>query len=349
MFIFRQRISFFTLIVFLAGCTVTTSTSVSDSITPPYSPLASAVNDLEHTSTYTAHPSSTLTPSATPDQIQIAEDQTVTQAAAMLQTKIAGFPRFCTQDYYYAAAVRFSPNGQWLEEMCYSEDDQDLVLTLASRETQALWKLHYHDYIPPLDFSPDGGMAVVHWSQDGKYAYFYSFLGGDGGECFVSGWDSGSGLFRIDLQTGSVTTLLPPSDTVWWYGFSFSPTDRRLVYATRGRDLKILDMVTGHLINVVPKDDFNEAGGYVWSPDGLRFVYSAVLSANQGERFAYSVRLVDAQSGSEQILLESPDACFAATSWTEDNILILQKNYGQTLVEFDLNSNEIIRESPTTP
>lgn len=344
MFTARRRIHLFMLIMFLVGCTTATSTSVSDSITPPYSQLAPVVNGLERTATYTAHPSSTLTPSATHNQTQIVEDQEATQVVAMR----AGFPQFCTLDDYYSATGRFSPNGLWLEEMCYSEEDQDLVLTLASRQTQALWKFRYHDYIPQLDFSPDGGMQVVRWSNDGKYAYFTSFLGGDGGECFYGNQlDTGSGLFRVDLETGQTVAILPLGDDYFWYSFSFSPTDRRLVYGARSWNLKVLDITTGQLIEVAHVSDFNHGGSYIWSSDGLKFVYSTVIS--DAENVNYSVRLVNAQSGSERILLESPDDCFAATSWREDNIVILQKGYGEAVVEFDLNSNKIIRESKPTP
>lgn len=345
MFTFRRCLPLSAFIVFLVSCTVATSTSVSDSITP-----ASTVDDLERTSTYTAHPSSTLTPSATPNQTQVAEGQIATQGVAMLRTKIADFPRFCTEDYYYVAAGRFSPNGLWLEELCYSEEDQDLVLTLASRETQALWKFRYQDYIPPMDFVPDGGMSVIHWSSDEKYAYFTSFLGGDGGECFFGNQlDTGSGLFRVDLETGNAVAILPVGGDYLWYSFSLSPTDRRLVYGARSLDLKVLDLQTGQLTNVAHMSDFSQGGQYIWSPDGLKFVYSTVLYEEQQARLNYSIRLVDAQSGTERILLESPDACFAVTSWTENNILTLEKNYGQTLAKFDLNTNKIISEATLTP
>jgi hypothetical protein len=65
-----------------------------------------------------------------------------------------------------------------------------------------------------------------------------------------------------------------------------------------------------------------------------------------------SLRLVNALSGSEQILLESADNCFAARLWSEDDILTIE-NYGtnnnRTLIELDLNSNKIIREVTATP
>ncbi len=147
------------------------------------------------------------------------------------------FPRICKDNYYQSG---YSHDGLWLVELCYSENDQDLIMTLSNRKTQVLWKLLYQDYLPKMDFVPDGGMSVVHWSNDGRYTYFTAFLGGDGGECFYGNQlETGTGLFRLDLQTGRTTAILPPNDSYYWYSFSVSPTDRRLVYGVHSLNLKI--------------------------------------------------------------------------------------------------------------
>jgi Tol biopolymer transport system component len=198
-----------------------------------------------------------------------------------------------------------------------------------------------------MEVMPDGGMSVVHWTKDGRSAYFYSFLGGDGGECFYSGGDRGSGLFRIDLQSGQTMPILSPNTNFWWYGFSVSPTDRRLVYGVQAKDLKILDITTGELISINSASNFDEGGGFLWSSDGLKLVYSALRQ--NGEVYNYSLRLVDTQSGSERILLESTQDCFEAVEWTKGNVLTIEKDYGKEVIEFDLNSNSIIRETTPTP
>jgi len=259
------------------------------------------------------------------------------------------YPRICDSAY---ALPKYSPNELWMEELCYSDADQDTILTISNKDTQVIWKLAYKDYIQAANAFPDGGLAVIHWTSDGRYAYFASYHSGDGGECFVGFLDSGSGLFRLDLQTGSTTTLLPLSDNYAWYGFSFSPTDRRLVYGARSRDLKVLDITTGQVNNLSSAKDFSQSGDYVWSSDGFNFLYSTVLYNEISEPISYSLRLVNAQTGGEQILLESPDRCFAARSWSDNNILTIEsydKDYNQTLVEYDLNLNKIISGATATP
>lgn len=273
------------------------------------------------------------------------DDEIATVSVA--QTRASNFPRICNNHY----PEQYSPSGLWLVELCASKDDHDLIMTLSNRETQILWKLLYHDYIPAQDFA-DGGMLVVHWSKDGRYAYFTSHLGGSVGECFYDGWDTGSGLFRLDLQKGQTKATLPLINNLVWYGFSISPTDRRLVYGIGSLDLKILDLSTGQSINVGHEKDFSQGGGYVWSSDGLGFVYSTVTYKSDYGRVGYSLRIVDARSGNEQILLESKEDCFDPVAWIGENILKVERydrNYDRTLIEFDLNSNNIISETTPTP
>jgi hypothetical protein len=145
------------------------------------------------------------------------------------------FPRIC--DGYYSPS-NFSPSGLWMAELCYSENDKDLILTLSNRETEVLWKLLYRDHIPQMDFIPDGGMSVAYWSDDGRYAYFYSYPNTSGGGCFVPNSFGGWGLFRLELKTGNVVSILPIGDNEFtWYGFSFSPTYKHLVYGVNAKKL----------------------------------------------------------------------------------------------------------------
>lgn len=345
---FHRLLFVFLLFVVLVGCgTITTNNTTP--IATQFSEPVSAVESLESSSTFTARPFFAPSPSVIPNQTQIPFDQAIYDATqSVVQTKVAQFPRVCKENY---SRPNFSSNDLWMEELCYSESDHDLVLTVSNRQTQVLWKLLYHDYIPDQDFA-DGGMLVVHWSKDGRYVYFTSHLGGSVGECFYDGWDTGSGLFRLDLQNGQTKSTLPLSDNLVWYGFSISPTDRRLVYGIRSLDLKILDLSTGQLINVSHEKDFSQGGGYVWSSAGLGFVYSTVTYKPDYGREGYSLRIVDARSGNEQILLESTEDCFDPVSWMEENILTVErydKNYDRTLIEFDLNSNKIISEAIVTP
>jgi hypothetical protein len=282
-----------------------------------------------------------------------APEQTIQSAdptQSVFQTAIAQFPHRCPDDipYYSDRTESFSPDGLWLGELCLNFKDQYFGLIFTNKKTGVIWKLPYDDYIPNVE-SADGGMRVAHWSNDSRYAYFHTSLGGSIGECFYEGYDTGVGLFRLDLQTGQTTQILPLNDNSVSYGFSFSPIDKWLVYGIETVDLVIFDITTGESINVAHKEEFSQGGGYVWSPDGLRFVFSSLkYRPDKIERESYTLRLVDAQTGVERILLESKTNCYLARKWQENNILLIEhydENYNRALMEYDLNSDTIINAS----
>ena len=260
---------------------------------------------------------------------------------SIMQTETAQSPSVCKDIYSYP---RYSPDGLWLEKLCYSELDHSLIMTLSNSESQVLWKLLYQDYIPHIDFVPDdGGIAVVHWSNDGRYAYFSSYSNGSGGGCFVPNSHEGWGLFRLDLKTGNIKTILPLVDTkMVWYGFSFSPTDRQLVYGVGAKNFIILDMITGESLNINHEKDFDDGGGFIWTQNGLEFVYSTGTFTSKSE--IYSLRLVNVRTGSEQILLEANNSCYLATEWKDNNTVLIEQNglYSQkTTLEYDLKTNAV--------
>lgn len=339
------------IVVFLVGCSSVNATTAPNSMTPQFPQPAPRATVSATLPVLASTPSITSSPFPTPNQTQVVIRQLGTSTQSIFQTKVAQFPRLCPENVPHVSDhdTSFSPNGLWLGELCLSYEYKDLVLTFSNKKTQVVWKMFYHDYIPATADSADGGMRVMHWSNDSRYVYFYTWLSGSVGECFYNGYDTGSGLFRLDLQTGQTKEILPLNDDLRWYGFSISPTGKQLVYGVRSLDLQILDLTTGQLINVRHKKNFSQSGGYIWSPDGLEFVYSTVTyTPDHVGRENYSLRLVDALSGRERILLEVPDACFDTVSWAEDNILTLTKNYNEALIEFDLNSNTIMSET-TTP
>ena len=344
---FSRFLMIFVMFVILMGCSTKNSVTESNSIPTQLSQSIAEGENLEQLPTVTARPSSTPLPSATANQTQTAIFQSNSSTHFAEQTRIAQYPRICTDRY---APLQYSPDKFWLEELCYSEADQDLILTLSNKATQVLWKLNYRDYV---DFMPDGGMSVVYWSNDGRYAYFNSYLATSGGYCYMSGnvLNHGTGLFRLDLDTGNTNAILPWKENSAGYSFSFSPTGRRLVYEAFSLGVKVLDLKSGQVINISSAAEFSEVGGYLWSADGLQVVYSTVLSVVDGMG-NYSIRIADSQSGTERILLESTEDCFAARAWTEDNIITIEsydKNYNRTLIEYDLNSKKIIREATATP
>ena len=354
--ILSRAIKISLVVVFLVGCSSVNATEIPISTSSPFSQPVPTVVNLQSQPKATIMPASTSVPSITPDitQTMLAQERFFAEIAA--QTLAAQFPHTCDVgkvDIYYSRQI--SPNGLWMMESCYSETDQSPIMAIINKETQVAWKLLYVDFLPNPAILPDGGLSVIHWSNDGRYMYFNSIVYGSGGECFAGAIDkqNGKGLFRLDLQSGDSTVVLPLKGPLGGgYGFSFSTTGRRLLYETYSSGLNILDLQSGQLVGVDSLNEESVGGAYVWSPNGLQLVYSAVTTPDNWETRIYSLRLIDAQSGSQHILLESPEICFVTRLWSENNILIIEKydqNYERTIAEFDLNSEEIISEATATP
>ncbi|HSM71650.1 MAG TPA: hypothetical protein VK851_08915, partial [Anaerolineales bacterium] len=194
------------------------------------------------------------------------------------------FPRICER---YNAPPNYSPDSLWMTESCYNEDDKSLILTISNKETRGLWKLLYRDYIPPMEFMPDGGIAVAHWSNDKKYAYFYTYSNSSGGWCFRTYSSGGWGLFELELQNGKITPILPLSDSVFsWYGFSFSPANNKLIYGLGAKNFIIRDMKTNESLDINHEKDFDDSGGFLWFKDESKFVYSTETWTSDSENYS---------------------------------------------------------------
>ena len=343
---FRYSLIGFVLFSMLVAC----STSRTTSITTQLPKTTSEMDELENLPTATLRPSFTPIPTRAPNLTQTATYRDNATAQSVNLTVVAQYPRICKNTNSYMPPS-YSPEKLWMEEFCFSEADDSPILTLSNKKTQVLWKMVYRDFIEHMEYG--NGLGVVHWSPDQKYAYFASFPTIDSFECYLgkNSQHFGNGLFRLDLQTGVVTTILPMQDN-FSFDFSFSPTGRRLIYQTYPSGLIILDIKTGESISVKSVEKNRSGGGYLWSSDGLELIYSTVIYNEISEPIAYSLRLVDAQTGSQRILIESPENCFAAKSWSDNNVLTIEsydKDYNQTLVEYNLNSNKIISKATATP
>ena len=115
-------------------------------------------------------------------------------------------------------------------------------------------------------------------------------------------------------------------------------------------NIVILDLTTEESLKVNHIKDFDDEGGYLWSKDSLRFVYSTGTFTSESE--FYSLRLVDVSTGNEQLLLESNGSCYLTMEWDDNDRLSVEQNkpYGKrTILEFDLNSNTVISETPDNP
>jgi len=164
------------------------------------------------------------------------------QADNAQATRIAEFSVNCdshNQDKF------ISPNENWLAIHCIRKLNP--TLEIVNREGKR-WVLQLKDYVSKKYVHDEGaGMGGFHpekWTNDGEYLYFSSALYSSGG--YVCFYDlTAQGLYRIKLNDGTVSAILPAEGASSDYTVSFSPTDRRLAYQGNG-DLIIRDLQTSN-------------------------------------------------------------------------------------------------------
>lgn len=143
-----------------------------------------------------------------------------------------------------------------------------------------------------------------HWSKDGKSLY-YTFDVVD--PCRV--FDRQSSLYRLDLESGATTLLLP--ETVLW--LSFASEGDVLAYALR--DNGALSIVFHHLetgkeekVVVIENLDWLTpyAVGFSWSPDGEWLAATVIYNTcdwSWKERVPSSVFLIERDSLQKVVVL----------------------------------------------
>lgn len=336
-----------TAVLVLAACGESTPVAFSDTTTSQpvtYTPKPSLI--------YTPFPTFTPPPSYTPDLPATATQIVRAATSSARSTQLSTFPPFpsgCHTDNY-----TISSNGEWIaDNECYLPDS---TLVVMNKSGTLQWVLHHTDYFPHPDF---GDIFIDHWSNDNRYLYFSIANHGSGGHCYV-GYDGGGfGLFRLNLQTGITTTLLPlrrfeyNQQDYKQYVWSFSPTGRRFIYEQTNNSIGLWDLYTGEVTSIQLPNDIIHIGGFLWSEDALQIIYTVTWLDNS-ERYHFKLYLTDLTTNSTHVVMTPPDEkCIWAPSWIGKDFLNIEIvddfNFESYRVVFDINSNQIIGTPIPTP
>ncbi len=192
------------------------------------------------------------------------------------------------------------------------------------------------------DYVQNAGLGVaipeiVHWSSDGRHAYFTNRTIPDGCGDFVNGTD----LFRADLETGEVVELMPPLAR----SLSLSPDESTVAYLPWGPmpDLVLRSVATGSQRTLVWDTPFDVAGDIVWSPDGQNLALTLSSTSCPFPDRTHTIVLVDVQTLTPSVLLENDRRQYVTAAWSETGDLILQDLDGVRWA-LDVTTGEIMRE-----
>ncbi|MDR3578103.1 MAG: hypothetical protein P4L50_29915 [Anaerolineaceae bacterium] len=284
-------------------------------------------------------PPSTMTPDP--------EDRLTEQASDLFSTQVASFSPVCDQsDFTYPY---ISPNGNWLAISCGYSKNQ--MLEVDSKQGKR-WVLKLIDFLPKSQVvdgqAGNGDLWPVYWTKDEKYLYFTSYVGFDGsGVCLYSfGYD---GLFRINLNDGTVTATL--SESAWGAGYqlSYSPDGRRLAYTYESGPPAIVDLETGEKFTINVGSD--NVGDLTWSPDGSQLAFATCRPTQDGSGVEKSsIKIFSLKTHSSKTVLEVMKNFLTIESQDGKQFLISnsdEQGFFTDLLLYNWSSGQLATVTPT--
>jgi hypothetical protein len=274
------------------------------------------------------------------------------QTETAFYTRIGQFPEPC--DANYGGPLSLSPDGNWYATSCRYGDVNRFVI---QNKEGVKWILYLPDFItsdaPNYKLS---NIIPIFWSLDGNYLYFSTSLGYDGGgsQCF-HGFGA-YGLFRINLDKGTWSTLIPPTNKFPGYMIKFSPNGRYFAYESYG--IRIIDLINGDITQVAISNlyDFN------WSPDGEFIAYSTAVCGDWAVQTS-SMYIYNLQSNRSEKILSINNELLQPEEWINNSTLrfistrtvVTHENTGDryndfyTVYEYDINHMAINFTATATP
>ncbi|MEP7135789.1 MAG: hypothetical protein ABI904_12735 [Chloroflexota bacterium] len=332
-----KTVLFCLLVVLLTSCSGTPREATIEVAT---STLVSSVTaHLTETSTLTLSPTNTAKPT---------KYLTVTPAptAPVQATEQAVIKRYCPLSDSVGNFL-FSKSQEWVAFVCYNPSSPDFSFTRITRVNRSengyrlSFRKDYLEVFEPAQVSPENigfiqtasdfaALRPVRWTADDKYLFMAFDSPVDGIQ-----YRGSYSLMRIELKTGKITSVLPPSGLYW---FDFSKDGTKLFFVDQSKNpmvVKIQNLVTGELLQFPLDEKFNEAGYLMLSPNETKLIVSA-LSHEKG----CSLILLNLLVASQEYLAQDVLYDYFPLSWVDDNTIYgsSSENSKPTYFYIDINT-----------
>lgn len=244
-----------------------------------------------------------------------------------------------------------SPDRSWQAISCLWFDDPSryrlLILRRGTSSPIAVFDSHM--------FGHDGASVYPeHWSTDGTYLYVGGYAYG---HAYVPPHDT-LALFRLDLNSGAVATILPPAPSIY-YEVAFSPDDSLLAYAEFGLATPTLGILgVPSKSSTVSLDPLStRAGSIAWWRDSTRLAIVLYRDdiTSQGELLSTTswISVFDLKEAHLTLALQPIDQTLWIESWVTADLLrigIIQPDQDWDEIAFlDISRQSITETATETP
>jgi hypothetical protein len=301
--------------------------------------------------THYSTPSITQTTSRVYSSLPTGTPDNYSATGMAINTMIAPFPNHCGMEDVFSSYNMVSPDGEWLANYCST--NSKAMLQVIRQDGSTTWT------VLPEDFknasSVTSGLIPLHWSSDSRWVYFVPIYvnAPDSGLPYISlHWGP---LYRLDVQNGQWAGIV--SAAPWSTYYSFSPTDRRLIYIDEiwnnpARSINIIDLKSGD-IHPVPVDGYYEVGAIAWASDGLSFAFIGAKVNLDFSIYGADIYTYDIEStGLRKIVSFNSDLCFDL-SWDDTKTITVScsqmGHYPQVSrfsVQYNLETKALSTPSP---
>jgi Tol biopolymer transport system component len=257
---------------------------------------------------------------------------------------------FVSCDSDDSLVANLSPDGNWFAASCGSWMQSQKMVVQNSKGRK--YELNFDYLRVEIDRQDEVGWVYPeHWSTDGQFLYFSigMYIEAYGvNQCYTHGIDSG--VFRLNLDTGNVETIIGLEDTYRYFLASFAPNDRFIATDIDGVTLFDLSGDSTKLLNGYPGMSF------AWSGDGSKLAYSvATCSAEKMEADTSSIFIYDTETGVTKKVLSVDGSVLYVRDWMDneyiqfDRVTIVDFNDTSTSYLYDIVEDEygIVTSTPT--
>lgn len=262
----------------------------------------------------------------------------------IMATKVAQFPPVDCGNNESLSSL--SPDEKWVFTVCGMKPNR---ISIVHNADGVAWILESKNFLPPSMMGAEelwGSLTEEFWDTTGGYFYFSTYLSIDigGNECFT-GYGV-NGLFRLNLKTGEVATLISPSQYI---EITFSQTGRR--YATDINGVLINDLNTGQIVQL----DAENVMDLSWSPDGTKLAFSTTRCNSDGFLVSSSIYVWDTTTKETYTLLTVDKISLHPDSWLDNEKLRINgedftsNKYHLTIYEYDVTDMLLLSSGTATP